>query len=170
MARDFGVDGRSEGNHEKRETHETDGAMGSTGDPPVTFGGSPNALLRTTKQTSTRAVSQSPPMILRPVQDSEDDDRVPFNAEEELVGKATGQHATKPAIVVREVFRILFQSKQSFGDGSQELVSQSGATLLVLIVRFQKVRPRHRTDGDAPFHLGDWRTCWSASRQGWPGS
>jgi hypothetical protein len=76
-----------------------------------------------TATTLKTGFSNSPFVILRTVQDSEDDNGVALYSEEEFVGKPTREHAAEPTVVNRKSFRVGLQSQQRFGDRGQELIA-----------------------------------------------
>jgi hypothetical protein len=108
-------------------------------------------------------------MILRAMQNAEDNYGVTLDSEKEFVRKTPGKSAAEPAIVEGEVFGVGFHSQQTFRDCDKEFIAQPGALGLVPVTRPDKIRPGFGADGNAPFHRLDCRTCRSTSRQGSPG-
>ena len=99
------------------------------------------------------------------------DDRITFDAEEDLVGKPLREHAAKVTVVDWELFWRLFQPSESVGKGGDKLVAQSGSPSVIPVPRFVEVDLRGATDRNAPPHsVLEERTLRSTSRHGIPGS
>jgi hypothetical protein len=94
-------------------------------------------------------------MILRSMKDAADDDGIALDPEKQFVGKSAGERTAESTIVKWEVFRRGFKPRQGSGNRKKELISQSGATILVPAPSPVKIRLGRRADGDTPPHRRD---------------
>jgi hypothetical protein len=96
-------------------------------------------------------------MVLRAVQDANDDDVPADDAEKYFVGKTVGEDAAKTTIVNREAFGIGLQTQEGFGVVGEKFIAQSGASFFIPVVRAAEVGLGLGPDGDIPVHRRDFR-------------
>ena len=108
-------------------------------------------------------------MVLRAVQDSEDDDVLSDDAEKDFVRKTMGEDATETMIKNREAFRIGFQSQKRLGVVGEKFIAEAGASFFIPIVRAAEVGFRFWPNGDNPVHRRDARISRKTLRHGSPG-
>lgn len=108
-------------------------------------------------------------MVLRAVQDAENDDVPPDDAEKDFVGKAVGKDAAKTTVINREAFWIGLQTQEGFGVVGKKFIVLSGASFFIPAVRATEIGLGLRPDGDSPVHRRDLRISRKTSRHGSPG-
>lgn len=108
-------------------------------------------------------------VILRAVQDAEDNYFLTHHAEKDFIGKLMGEHASKPAIVNREAFRVGFKPQESFGVVGEKFITKTGALCFIPVVSVLKVGLGFGPDGDRPLHLREVRIWLKTLRHGSPG-
>lgn len=87
-------------------------------------------------------------VVLRTVQDAEDNYFLTNHAEKDFVGKSVGEDAAKPAIVNREVFGTGFEPQEGFGVVGKKFITQSGALGFIPVVSVLEIGLGLGPDGD----------------------
>jgi len=73
-------------------------------------------------------------VVLRTVQNAEDDDVPVNNPKKNLVGKTVRENTSKATIAGRESFRVGFQTKQRFSVGGKKFITESGTAFFIPVI------------------------------------